>query len=80
MGVISGALLFIKEDLKINEVQEEVLVASLSFVSLGGGAIAGRLADAVGRRWTMALAASVFLIGALVMGKAPLNKKVERYT
>ena len=71
MGVISGALLFIKEDLKINEVQEEVLVASLSFVSLGGGAIAGRLADAVGRRWTMALAASVFLIGALVMGIAP---------
>eukprot|EP00250_Pteridium_aquilinum_P005844 c15871_g1_i1 orf=152-2017(-) len=71
VGVISGAILFIKEDLEIDEVQEEVLVSALSIVSLAGGAVAGRLADAVGRRWTMALSACVFLMGALVMGLAP---------
>ncbi|KAI5054138.1 hypothetical protein GOP47_0004629 [Adiantum capillus-veneris] len=71
VGVISGAVLFIKEDLKIDEVQEEVLVSALSIVSLAGGAVAGRLADAVGRRWTMAVSACVFLVGALVMGLAP---------
>lgn len=71
VGVISGAVLFIKEDLHISEFQEEVLVSALSLVSLVGGAVAGRLADALGRRWTMALAACVFLVGALVMGLAP---------
>lgn len=71
VGVISGAVLFIKEDLKIDEVQEEVLVSALSIVSLVGGAVAGRLADAVGRRCTMAVSACVFLVGALVMGLSP---------
>ncbi|MCO5608472.1 hypothetical protein L7F22_062682 [Adiantum nelumboides] len=70
VGVISGAVLFIKEDLKIDEVQEEVLVSALSIVSLVGGAVAGRLADTVGRRWTMAVSACIFLVGALVMGLA----------
>lgn len=71
VGVISGAVLFIKEDLKIDEFQEELLVSALSIVSLAGGAVAGRLADAIGRRWTMAASACVFLVGALVMGLAP---------
>lgn len=70
VGAISGAVLFIKEDLKIDEVQEEVLISALSIVSLAGGAVAGRLADAVGRRWTMAASACVFLLGALAMGLA----------
>ncbi|CAK9874221.1 unnamed protein product [Sphagnum jensenii] len=71
IGVISGAVLFIKEDLAIKEVQEEVLVGSLNIVSLVGALAAGRIADAVGRKWTMAVAALFFLLGALVMGLAP---------
>jgi MFS family permease len=69
--VISGAVLFIKEDLAIKEVQEEVLVGSLNIVSLVGALAAGRIADAVGRKWTMAVAALFFLLGAVVMGLAP---------
>ncbi|CAK9271393.1 unnamed protein product [Sphagnum jensenii] len=71
IGVISGAVLFIKEDLAIKEVQEEVLVGSLNIVSLVGALAAGRIADAVGRKWTMAVAALFFLLGAVVMGLAP---------
>lgn len=71
IGVIAGAVLFIKEDLGISEVQEELLVGSLNIVSLLGAASAGRIADAVGRRWTMAIAALFFLVGAGIMGVAP---------
>lgn len=71
IGVIAGAVLFIKEDLGISDVQEELLVGSLNIVSLLGAASAGRIADAVGRRWTMAIAALFFLVGAGIMGVAP---------
>ena len=71
IGVIAGAVLFIKEDLLITDVQEEILVGSLNIVSLVGAASAGRIADAVGRRWTMSIAALFFLVGAAVMGAAP---------
>lgn len=71
IGVIAGAVLFIQEDLGISEFQEELLVGSLNLVSLIGAACAGRIADAVGRRWTMAIAALFFLVGAGIMGVAP---------
>lgn len=70
-GVMSGAIIFINEDLKITEVQEEVLIGSLNIVSIVGAAIAGRTSDAIGRRWTMALAALIFMLGAAIMGLAP---------
>eukprot|EP01018_Ginkgo_biloba_P001612 Gb_04388 [translate_table: standard] len=71
VGVMSGAILFIQEDLHLKEVEEEVLVGSLNIVSLVGAAVAGRTSDAIGRRWTMALAALIFLMGAAIMGLAP---------
>jgi MFS family permease len=63
-SVSSGAILFIK--LGIKDVQEEVLVGFLSIVLLLVAVAAGWIADAVGRRWTMAVAALFFLVGALV--------------
>ncbi|KAJ4977010.1 hypothetical protein NE237_002116 [Protea cynaroides] len=70
-GVMSGAILFIQEDLKKTEVQEEVLVGCLSIVSLVGSLAGGRTSDAIGRKWTMALAAIVFQTGAAIMAFAP---------
>lgn len=64
---MSGAIIFIHEDLKITEVQEEVLVGCLSIVSLFGSLAGGRTADLIGRKWTMALAAIIFQTGAAVM-------------
>lgn len=71
VGAMSGAIIFIKEDLKITEVQEEVLVGCLSIVSLFGSLAGGRTSDAIGRKWTMAFAAVVFQLGAAIMTFAP---------
>ncbi|XP_026418158.1 probable polyol transporter 4 [Papaver somniferum] len=71
VGVMSGAIIFIQEDLKITEVQQEVLVGILSIVSLLGSLGGGRTSDAIGRKWTMGLAAVIFQTGALVMTFAP---------
>lgn len=67
---MSGAIIFIHEDLKITEVQEEVLVGILSIVSLLGSLAGGKTSDLVGRKWTMALAAVVFQTGAIIMALA----------
>nr|AAD20917.1 putative sugar transporter [Arabidopsis thaliana] len=71
VGVMSGAVLFIQQDLKITEVQTEVLIGSLSIISLFGSLAGGRTSDSIGRKWTMALAALVFQTGAAVMAVAP---------
>ncbi|XP_071682928.1 probable polyol transporter 4 [Lolium perenne] len=67
VGVMSGCIIFIQKDLHINEVQQEVLVGCLSFISLLGSLAAGRTSDAIGRKWTIGLAAAIFQVGALVM-------------
>ncbi|KAK3404658.1 hypothetical protein EUGRSUZ_K00965 [Eucalyptus grandis] len=67
IGVMSGAIIFIQEDLKITEVQTEVLVGCLSVVSLFGSLVGGRTSDIIGRKWTMASGAMVFQVGVAVM-------------
>ncbi|KAL7609944.1 probable polyol transporter 4 isoform X1 [Lactuca sativa] len=71
VGVMSGAIIFIQEDLKITEFQEEILVGILSVISLLGSLGGGRASDALGRKWTMGIAAIIFQIGALIMTLAP---------
>ncbi|CAH9091115.1 unnamed protein product [Cuscuta epithymum] len=71
VGVMSGAIIFIQEDLKITEVQEEILVGILSIISLFGSLIGGRTSDAIGRKWTMGLASIIFQTGAAIMAIAP---------
>ncbi|KAG6512333.1 probable polyol transporter 4 [Zingiber officinale] len=71
VGVMSGCILFIQKDLHITEVQQEILVGCLSIISLIGSLAAGRTSDAIGRKWTIGLAAIIFQIGAAVMAFAP---------
>ncbi|KAL5715617.1 putative polyol transporter 4 [Ranunculus cassubicifolius] len=71
VGVMSGAILFIQKDLNITEVQQEVLVGCLSIMSLIGSLAGGRTSDAIGRKWTMGLAAIIFQTGAVIMTLAP---------
>ncbi|KAJ3673995.1 hypothetical protein LUZ60_005987 [Juncus effusus] len=70
-GVMSGAMLFIKEDLKITEVQVEVLAGIINICALVGSLTAGRISDWVGRRYTIVLASVIFFIGSILMGYAP---------
>ncbi|KAG9455801.1 hypothetical protein H6P81_000309 [Aristolochia fimbriata] len=71
VGVMSGAALFIKDDLKISSTQEEILIGALNFCSLIGSLASGKTSDWIGRRYTIVLASVTFLIGALLMGLAP---------
>ncbi|KAH1120376.1 hypothetical protein J1N35_003536 [Gossypium stocksii] len=70
IGVMSGAIIYIKDDLKINDVQVEILVGILNLYCLIGAYIAGRTSDWIGRRYTIVVAASIFFVGALLMGFA----------
>ncbi|KAF8020413.1 hypothetical protein BT93_G0967 [Corymbia citriodora subsp. variegata] len=71
IGVMSGAVIYIKKDLNITDVEVEVLTGILSVYSLLGSAMAGWTSDWIGRRYTIVLAGAIFFIGALLMGFAP---------
>ncbi|XP_022136327.1 polyol transporter 5-like [Momordica charantia] len=70
IGVMSGAVIFIKQDFGISDVKVEILVGIISLYSIIGAAAAGRTSDWIGRRYTMALAAAFFFVGAVLMGLA----------
>ena len=67
---MSGAVIYIKEDLKVSDVQIEVLVGILNIFSLVGSVAAGKTSDWIGRRFTIVFAAGIFFAGALLMGFA----------
>lgn len=67
---MSGAVLYIKENLKITSTQVEILVGTLNVFSLFGSLASGKTSDHIGRRYTAVLAACTFLIGALLMSLA----------
>ncbi|XVE82653.1 hypothetical protein DITRI_Ditri16bG0023300 [Diplodiscus trichospermus] len=68
---MSGAMIFIKEDLNISEVEVEVLAGILNICAMFGSLAAGRTSDYLGRRYTIVLASIIFLLGAVLMGYAP---------
>jgi len=68
---MSGAMIFIKEDLKINDTQIEVLAGILNLCALIGSLTAGRTSDYIGRRYTIVLASALFLLGSILMGYGP---------
>ncbi|KAC9553686.1 hypothetical protein E3N88_45644 [Mikania micrantha] len=70
IGVMSGAVLFIRDNLKISSTKVEILVGSLNVCSLIGSFASGKTSDWIGRRYTIVLAAITFFVGALVMGFA----------
>ncbi len=70
-GVISGALLFIPNDFKLSSFLQGAIVAGLLLGAMIGAASAGRLADQIGRRRLIMIAAVVFTGGALLAAFAP---------
>ena len=71
-GVISGALLYMKDDLNLSSFGEASVVSSLLFPGAALGALfGGRVADRLGRKRTLLLCACIFLVGALGCALAP---------
>ena len=71
VGVISGAILFIKEEFSLSPLMEEIVVSSVLLGSLAGAAIGGILADRLGRRRLLIITAIVFGCGAVGAALAP---------
>ena len=63
--VISGAILFIKQQFTLSPTVEEFVVSAVVFGALVGAASGGLLADRFGRRIILMLVAVIFVIGAL---------------
>nr|AAB68029.1 putative sugar transporter; member of major facilitative superfamily; integral membrane protein [Beta vulgaris] len=70
IGVMSGAIIYLKEDWHISDTQIGVLVGILNIYCLFGSFAAGRTSDWIGRRYTIVLAGAIFFVGALLMGFA----------
>jgi MFS transporter, SP family, major inositol transporter len=71
-GVISGALLYMKEDLDLTTTSEAFVVSSLLFPGAALGALlGGKMADALGRKGSLLVCGVLFLVGALGSALAP---------
>lgn len=71
-GVISGALLYMKDDLHLSSFWEATVVSSLLFPGAAFGALfGGRVADKIGRKRSLLVCAGLFLVGALGCALAP---------
>jgi len=71
IGVISGAILFIKNEFSLSPGLEEIVVSSVLLGSLGGALAGGSVADRVGRRRLLVGTAIVFGLGAVGAALAP---------
>ncbi len=70
-AVISGALLFVATHFHLSIVDQGVVVSVLLLGCIAGSWIGGILADRMGRRKTLMIAAVVFVIGALLLAVSP---------
>ena len=64
-GVISGALLYIKDDLHAGTFEQQAIVSVLLLGAMVGAVASGYLADRISRRWTKVISGSLYVIGAL---------------
>lgn len=70
-GIIAGAILFIRDDFRLNTVEQGLVVSSLVLGALAGAAITGYLGDRFGRRRLLLLAGAIYAGGALGAALAP---------
>ena len=74
IGVMTGALPFLREDWGINSgFIIGLITSSVMLGAIFGGILAGRLSDKLGRRKMILLSAIVFIIGSILSGIAPHN-------
>src|SRR5947209_12071059 len=71
-GVVSGALLFLKDDFGgLSSFQQELVTSLLLIGAMIGALAAGKVADKIGRKPTIRFTAVVFVAGVLLAAFAP---------
>ncbi len=70
-GVISGALLFLKQSFALNATTQEITVSAVLVGAIIGSILAGRLNDVLGRKKTLLLLAVIFTVGAILTAISP---------
>lgn len=63
--MISGALLYIKEDLHASTFEQQAIVAVLLLGAMLGALISGYLANRISRKWTEVLSGCVYFVAAI---------------
>ncbi|WP_182475220.1 sugar porter family MFS transporter [Staphylococcus xylosus] len=71
MGVISGALLFIRDDIPLNSFTEGLVVSSMLVGAIFGSGASGPMSDRLGRRRVVFIIAIIYIVGALILAFAP---------
>ncbi|MGW0229584.1 sugar porter family MFS transporter [Actinopolymorpha singaporensis] len=66
-GVVSGALLFFKQDFHLDRFQQGSVVSVLLLGAIAGALGVSRVSDRWGRRMTLGLEGVVFLVGTVVL-------------
>lgn len=64
-GIISGAILFIKDAMKLSAFTEGVVVSSILLGAMAGSILSGLLSDRYGRRRIILFASLIFCLGSL---------------
>ncbi|MFC1570882.1 sugar porter family MFS transporter [Candidatus Omnitrophota bacterium] len=70
-GVISGAILFIKEAWSLAARGQEFIVSAVLVGAVIGAGLSGKIADRLGRRTTIIITAVIFILGSVGASMAP---------
>jgi SP family galactose:H+ symporter-like MFS transporter len=70
-GVISGAILFVKESFNLSSTMQELVVSAVLMGAVIGAVVGGILADRFGRRRMIILAGIIFTLSAIGTALAP---------
>jgi MFS transporter, SP family, galactose:H+ symporter len=69
-GVISGAILFIKEEFGLTPFTEGLLVSAVLMGAVCGSILSGRVTDSIGRKRTILVTAVIFFLGSILSALA----------
>jgi SP family myo-inositol transporter-like MFS transporter 13 len=74
-GIVSGAMVFIRDDFELNDIWQEVIISITILGAWIFSILSGSLSDYIGRKRVVIISSIVFTAGSLLMGIAP-----DKYT